>query len=124
MQISVVCPSCGRQYFLDESVRGQNVACPNHLCREVFQVPADAPSTSDEPILEASDVGLVPIEEENRPTYQLPGKPKGKAPKLSGGIAYPIEDFYLTNPIARSSPTLQRCSAEILHGQTFQEAAE
>ncbi|HEX5185144.1 MAG TPA: NADH-quinone oxidoreductase subunit NuoG [Allosphingosinicella sp.] len=49
---------------------------------------------------------------------------KGKAPKLSGGIAYPIEDFYLTNPIARSSPTLQRCSAEILHGQTFQEAAE
>jgi NADH-quinone oxidoreductase subunit G len=51
-------------------------------------------------------------------------KPKGKAPKLSGGIAYPIEDFYLTNPIARSSPTLQRCSAEILHGQTFQEAAE
>ncbi|MEA3036044.1 MAG: NADH-quinone oxidoreductase subunit [Sphingomonadales bacterium] len=48
----------------------------------------------------------------------------GKAPKLSGEIAYPIEDFYLTNPIARASPTLQRCSAEILHGQTFQEAAE
>ena len=36
--------------------------------------------------------------------------------KGSGAIAYPIEDFYLTNPIARSSPTLQRCSAEILHG--------
>jgi NADH-quinone oxidoreductase subunit G len=49
---------------------------------------------------------------------------KGQTPKLSGGITYPIEDFYLTNPIARSSPTLQRCSAEILHGQTFQEAAE
>ncbi|MFL6862323.1 MAG: NADH-quinone oxidoreductase subunit NuoG, partial [Allosphingosinicella sp.] len=48
----------------------------------------------------------------------------GKAPKLAGEIAYPIEDFYLTNPIARASPTLQRCSAEILHGQTFQEAAE
>jgi NADH-quinone oxidoreductase subunit G len=48
----------------------------------------------------------------------------GKAPKLSGGIVYPIEDFYLTNPIARASPTLQRCSAEILHGQNFQEAAE
>ncbi|HEX8222309.1 MAG TPA: NADH-quinone oxidoreductase subunit NuoG, partial [Allosphingosinicella sp.] len=48
----------------------------------------------------------------------------GVAPKVSGSIAYPIEDFYLTNPIARSSPTLQRCSAEILHGQTFQEAAE
>jgi NADH-quinone oxidoreductase subunit G len=48
----------------------------------------------------------------------------GKAPRLSGEIAYPIEDFYLTNPIARASPTLQRCSAEILHGRTFQEAAE
>ena len=39
-------------------------------------------------------------------------------------LAYPIADFYLTNPIARSSPTLQRCSAEILHGQQFLEAAE
>jgi NADH-quinone oxidoreductase subunit G len=39
-------------------------------------------------------------------------------------VRYPIQDFYLTNPIARSSPTLQRCSAEILHGQTFAEAAE
>ncbi|MFC7498073.1 NADH-quinone oxidoreductase subunit NuoG [Enterovirga sp. GCM10030262] len=48
----------------------------------------------------------------------------GKAPKLSGGIVHPIDDFYLTNPIARSSPTLQRCSAEILHGQSFAEAAE
>jgi len=48
----------------------------------------------------------------------------GEAPKVSGAVAYPIEDFYLTNPIARASPTLQRCSAEILHGRTFQEAAE
>jgi NADH-quinone oxidoreductase subunit G len=50
--------------------------------------------------------------------------PAGEAPKLSGGIVYPIADFYLTNPIARASPTLQRCSAEILHGRTFREAAE
>jgi NADH-quinone oxidoreductase subunit G len=48
----------------------------------------------------------------------------GAAPSVSGEIVYPIEDFYLTNPIARSSPTLQRCSAELLHGQSFQEAAE
>jgi len=48
----------------------------------------------------------------------------GPSPKVAGEIIYPIEDFYLTNPIARASPTLQRCSAEILHGQTFQEAAE
>jgi len=39
-------------------------------------------------------------------------------------LTYPIQDFYLTNPIARASPTLQRCSAEILHGQDFLEAAE
>ena len=51
-------------------------------------------------------------------------------PSLSGtvvkgsAIAYPIQDFYLTNPIARSSPTMQRCSQEILHGATLQEAAE
>jgi NADH-quinone oxidoreductase subunit G len=48
----------------------------------------------------------------------------GTAPAVGGEIVYPIEDFYLTNPIARASPTLQRCSAEILHGQSFQEAAE
>jgi NADH-quinone oxidoreductase subunit G len=42
----------------------------------------------------------------------------------SGVIAYPIKDFYLTNPIARSSPTMQRCSAELLHGEDFAEAAE
>ena len=44
--------------------------------------------------------------------------------KAHGRIAYPIGDFYLTNPIARSSPTMQRCSAELLHGETFAEAAE
>jgi NADH-quinone oxidoreductase subunit G len=41
-----------------------------------------------------------------------------------GAFAYPIKDFYLTNPIARSSPTMQRCSAELLHGEDFAEAAE
>ena len=48
------------------------------------------------------------------------------AAKIAKGteVAYPIQDFYLTNPIARSSPTLQRCSAEILHGQDYAEAAE
>ncbi|MCC6828759.1 MAG: molybdopterin-dependent oxidoreductase, partial [Novosphingobium sp.] len=42
----------------------------------------------------------------------------------SGVIGYPIKDFYLTNAICRASPTLQRCSAELLHGETFAEAAE
>jgi NADH-quinone oxidoreductase subunit G len=53
----------------------------------------------------------------------LPAMP-GPAPSLSGPIHYPIQDFYLTNPIARASPTMQRCSAEILHGRDFAEAAE
>src|SRR5690606_8314423 len=42
----------------------------------------------------------------------------------SGAISYPVRDFYLTNAIARSSPTMQRCSAELLHGGELAEAAE
>jgi NADH-quinone oxidoreductase subunit G len=49
-------------------------------------------------------------------------------PKLdaapAGEIAYPIKDFYLTNAICRASETMQRCSAELVHGETFMEAAE
>ena len=52
------------------------------------------------------------------PALEPVGIPAGTA------LAYPIQDFYLTNPIARSSPTMQRCSAEILHGQLLAEAAE
>ena len=44
--------------------------------------------------------------------------------KGEGEIAYPIADFYLTNAICRASPTMQRCSAELVHGQDFAEAAE
>ena len=49
--------------------------------------------------------------------------PKGKA-GAKGKVAYPIQDFYLTNPIARASETMQRCSAELLHGADYAEAAE
>lgn len=51
-----------------------------------------------------------------------------KAPSLaasaSGEVTYPIKDFYLTNAICRASPTMQRCSAELIHGEEFAEAAE
>jgi NADH-quinone oxidoreductase subunit G len=51
--------------------------------------------------------------------------PGGADASANGVIAgYPIADFYLTNPIARASVTMQRCSAELLHGQDFAEAAE
>jgi len=56
-------------------------------------------------------------------------KLKWAAPKLdakaSGAVAYAVKDFYLTNAITRSSPTMHICSAEILHGQSETlEAAE
>jgi NADH-quinone oxidoreductase subunit G len=45
--------------------------------------------------------------------------------KAEGMIdGYPIQDFYLTNAICRASPTMQRCSAELIHGEVFAEAAE
>jgi NADH-quinone oxidoreductase subunit G len=69
----------------------------------------------------------------DHPEFARPGlvtfpwaPPKLEAVKIAKGtaLAYPIADFYLTNAIARSSPTLQRCSAEILHGAAYAEAAE
>jgi NADH-quinone oxidoreductase subunit G len=50
--------------------------------------------------------------------------PKGKAGAKGVIEAYPIKDFYLTNPVSRASETMQRCSAELLHGVDFAEAAE
>ncbi len=42
----------------------------------------------------------------------------------SGTIPAPIKDFYLTNPIARASVTMQQCSNELLLGEAMAEAAE
>jgi len=44
--------------------------------------------------------------------------------KAEGPVGYAIKDFYLTNAICRASPTMQRCSEELVHGASFQEAAE
>ena len=45
--------------------------------------------------------------------------------KASGVMeGYPIKDFYLTNAICRASPTMQLCSAELVHGEALAEAAE
>jgi NADH-quinone oxidoreductase subunit G len=44
--------------------------------------------------------------------------------KASGPLRYPIADFFLTNAICRASPTMQRCSEELVQGVQFQEAAE
>jgi NADH-quinone oxidoreductase subunit G len=50
--------------------------------------------------------------------------PSVDASIASGPISYPIQDFYLTNAVARASDTMHRCSAELLHGQVYAEAAE
>ena len=47
----------------------------------------------------------------------LPTKPEKRA------IAPAIRDFYLTNAICRASPTMQRCSDELLHGAEPVEVA-
>jgi NADH-quinone oxidoreductase subunit G len=49
---------------------------------------------------------------------KLDAKPEARA------IPSPIKDFYLTNAICRASPTMERCSAELLHGADYAEAAE
>jgi len=60
------------------------------------------------------ELGLVPL------PWALPSLPA----KALGAISYPITDFYLTNAICRASPTMQQCSAEVLGGQAYMQAAE
>ena len=50
--------------------------------------------------------------------------PKLDAKPEAREMGLPIKDFYLTNAICRASPTMQRCSDEILHGADLAEAAE
>jgi NADH-quinone oxidoreductase subunit G len=74
--------------------------------------------------LRAGMVGEVPaLGREGLADYGALPKSR-KAAKASGQIAYPIKDHYLTNAICRASPTMQRCSAELLHGEDLAEAAE
>jgi NADH-quinone oxidoreductase subunit G len=54
----------------------------------------------------------------------LPWAPPELKAKADGPVRYPIADFYLTNAICRASPTMRRCSDELVHGQQVLEAAE
>jgi len=54
----------------------------------------------------------------------LPWSPPKLAAKAEGPLRYPIGDFFLTNAICRNSPTMQRCSEELVRGTQFKEAAE
>ncbi len=75
--------------------------------------------------LQGAMIAAVPaLGEEGLADYGALPAPDNKA-KAEGLIsAYPIKDFYLTNPIARSSAVMQQCSAELLHGDEMKEAAE
>jgi NADH-quinone oxidoreductase subunit G len=54
----------------------------------------------------------------------LPWSPPRLPAKAEGPIRYPVADFFLTNAICRNSPTMQRCSEELVKGAQFKEAAE
>jgi NADH-quinone oxidoreductase subunit G len=54
----------------------------------------------------------------------LPWSPPKLPTKAEGSIRYPIGDFFLTNAICRNSPTMQRCSEELVRGIEFLDAAE
>jgi NADH-quinone oxidoreductase subunit G len=75
--------------------------------------------------LQGAMIAEVPaLGEEALADYGALPKADSKA-KAEGVIsAYPVKDFYLTNPIARASAVMQQCSAELLHGDEMKEAAE
>jgi len=54
----------------------------------------------------------------------LPWSPPKLDAKAEGAIRYPIADFFLTNAICRNSPTMHRCSEELVQGLHYEEAAE
>jgi NADH-quinone oxidoreductase subunit G len=55
---------------------------------------------------------------------ELPWSPPRLDAKASGPISYPIANFFLTNAICRNSPTMQRCSEELVQKLHYEEAAE
>jgi len=68
-------------------------------------------------IAEVPELGLDGI-------VDMPWSPPSLKADASGAVSYPIKDFYLTNAICRASPTMRRCSEELVHGQQYLEAAE
>ncbi|MBX7526887.1 NADH-quinone oxidoreductase subunit NuoG [Qipengyuania vesicularis] len=75
--------------------------------------------------LQAAMIAEVPaLGEEGLADYGALPKADSNAKAEGTMTAYPIKDFYLTNPIARASEVMQRCSSELLHGGELAEAAE
>jgi NADH-quinone oxidoreductase subunit G len=75
--------------------------------------------------LQAAMIAAVPaLGEEGLADYGALPTADSKASAEGQITAYPIKDFYLTNPIARASAVMQQCSDELLHGDELKEAAE
>jgi NADH-quinone oxidoreductase subunit G len=55
---------------------------------------------------------------------ELKWSPPKLSAKAEGPVRYPIADFFLTNAICRNSPTMNRCSEELVRGVQHREAAE
>jgi NADH-quinone oxidoreductase subunit G len=54
---------------------------------------------------------------------ELPWSPPKLGAKAEGPVRYPIADFFLTNAICRNSPTMRRCSEELVQ-KHYEVAAE
>jgi NADH-quinone oxidoreductase subunit G len=54
----------------------------------------------------------------------LPWTPPKLGAKAEGPVRYPIADFFMTNAICRNSPTMRRCSEELVQGLHYEVAAE
>ncbi|WP_299327415.1 NADH-quinone oxidoreductase subunit NuoG [Parasphingopyxis sp.] len=111
--------------------RGNRAVFPPGDAREdwtIFRALSDAlgkplPFDTLDQLRDAIAADFPALADEGLADYEwAPPKLSGDAP--SGPIALPIKDFYLTNAICRASATMQRCSAELIHGEEFAEAAE
>lgn len=75
--------------------------------------------------LQAAMIAEVPaLGEEGLADYGALPKADANATAEGTISAYPIKDFYLTNPIARASAVMQQCSSELLGNGELAEAAE
>lgn len=111
--------------------RGERAVFPPGDAREdwtIFRALSDAlgntlPFDTLDQLRDAIAVEFPALADEALAEYEWT-PPKLSADAPSGAIALPIKDFYLTNAICRASETMQRCSAELIHGEEFAEAAE
>ncbi len=111
--------------------RGEKAVFPPGDAREDWAILRAVSGVMGEPLpfdsfdeLRAAMVGDHP-ELGNDGLLRLKWAPPKLDAKASGPVKYPIADFYLTNAITRASPTMHRCSQEVLHGRPETlEAAE